>query len=211
MGADGGDLDCLLCQDKCWYSIGAPGGHGLFLDEGSVAVVAGAASDSLVRGFASVLSGCGMCDLAPDGFGLTARNGSIARTSGVTIDSIATDSTSLVVPAVPDDPFLERRGRLEAGAAQIFAIHGTPGDSVVLHLGRQAVVVPDPTSEIDQLVTHDRSFALGTIPSTGVVTLAMTLPAKSPLGAVFFAQADVTTATGLRRTNSLPIVVRSVP
>jgi hypothetical protein len=209
VGGDGGDTHEDKCFSACPGLLGADGGDGLLVTGGSVAVVAGDADHHLTPGEGSGEWWQYWCWPGDSGSGLRVEQGSAARYSGVTIHGVSTDSSSVVVAAVPADPYLVRAGRLQAGAWQVFSIHGTPGDTVTLHIGRYAVVVPDPTSEIDQLVTHDRSFALGPIPASGVVELSMALPAGLPAGLTFFAQADVTTSSGLRRTNSIPIVVRS--
>lgn len=118
-------------------------------------------------------------------------------TSGVTRTTI-----------VPADPALSATALPLPGESVTFTLRGEPGASATLVLGRGLVVEPTPGVLMERLVLLARVFPLGPIPATGEAVRTITLPTTLPHGFVFGAQAEVTGTNGLRRTNSMPIVVR---
>lgn len=114
---------------------------------------------------------------------------------------------------VPPGATLELVGDALAGSPITFTVRGEPGSLVTWWLGRQAIVVPDPAADLALLAPRARLIALGALPSgTGAtdLTFSIQLPSTIPVGAVFVCQAEcLSPTTGfIRRTNSIPIVVR---
>jgi len=90
-------------------------------------------------------------------------------------------------------------------------LRAQPGSTAILYFGRQAIVVPAPSVEIEQLTPKARIVNLGTIPANGQKTFVWPIDASLPPGTFLVAQAEVTGSSSvgpLRRTNSIPIIVR---
>jgi hypothetical protein len=198
------------------------GGTGVSSFAGASLVIAGDASDIIQGGRNGQ---CLPCDCANDGAhagaGILAV-GSCAW-SGVTIcrqpywfghQCIELVSPPIVGTAshvVSNDPTLDVSGTPNAGATVTFTLHADPGANATLFFGRQTIVVPDPNIEIELLTPRARIVDLGTIPASGVATFDWPIDASLPPGSFFVAQAEVTGTSSvgpLRRTNSIPIVVR---
>jgi len=108
----------------------------------------------------------------------------------------------------PPEPWLGRENVPLAGGQARFYVHGQPGDEVTLFLGRSPVVVPLPGVEVEQLTSEERSFPLGPIGPSGVVTFVMNLPPALVPGFSFFGQARILRGGSELRTNSVPMVLR---
>ncbi|MCB9914338.1 MAG: hypothetical protein H6828_04190 [Planctomycetes bacterium] len=172
-------------------------------------VVAGPPTTTLSRG----IGGWGCPDVSEDGasgspiWSIGTQNR--ARASGVTLDGPTFGGALWMTLPSPADPYLQRFGTLQAGRQQTFWVYGTPGDTAVLHLGRSPLVSVDPTQEMDDLISHERSVTLGPLPASGRLSYTFTIPGWLPRGFRFFAQAETTTPGGQRlSTNSLPLVLR---
>lgn len=110
----------------------------------------------------------------------------------------------------PHDPSLARGPSTTTpfGYRVNYSVHGTPGSTVMLWLGRALIVHPTPPIAVEQLISHDRGFSLGVIPSTQGVTLTLTIPYGLPPDFLFGAQAEVQLPTGeIRRTNSVETTI----
>jgi len=104
------------------------------------------------------------------------------------------------------DPVLTVQGQPMPGQQLTYTVTGPTGSSVTLVFGREPVVEPDGAI-IEQLTTRSRTVDLGVIGTSA--TLQETLSPGTPLGTLFFVQAELTAPGGsLSRTNSLPIIVR---
>jgi hypothetical protein len=79
-----------------------------------------------------------------------------------------------------------------------------------LYIGRLPVVIADGLATIEQLATHARAAHLGVVPPSGQVTVTWNVPAALQTGTFLVAQGEAVLSGGggLRRTNSMPIVVR---
>jgi hypothetical protein len=143
------------------------------------------------------------------------RSGTIIHAQGYNISydcltgSVAPDTLWVVDNLVnPDDPALDVAGSLVAGTTITFTVHAQPGSHAVLRMGRGLALAPTPGIDIEQLVQANRNFDLGIVPASGQVTKVIPLPATVTPGLLFAAQAEVTGTNGLRRTNSVPVIVR---
>lgn len=113
-----------------------------------------------------------------------------------------------IVQAVPEDPTLDLTGTPTAGSAVQFVVQAPPGSVARLYFGRAPILVADGLAVVERLAPYARVVNLGTVPASGQVTLSWTIPAV-PRGTFLVAQAEVVLQGGeLRRTNSVPVVVR---
>jgi hypothetical protein len=198
------------------------GGHG---GNGAAAIVVEFGSTLLMTGRASdLVTGGGMgigisCD--HDGWpgpGLSVDSSSYARVSSVTIQSggIGVDGCGLhTSPSIvgnadvvtPIDPSLELSGTTSPGQVLTLVVHGTPGDSARIRLGRQAVVHDTPSYE-DELTNPLRIYDLGALPASGEATKHVTIPGSLPHGYLMVFQGTTTDTGGVTRlTQSAPVVV----
>jgi hypothetical protein len=207
-GGAGGDTE-QFCE---WTDpLGGDGGDGMFLRGGSTGVIAGSNMTRIEHGREGYGDTFPTFNDGYPGHGLSLAGGSTVRYSGVNVTTTQAQPGSTITLGVPADPFLERTGTLQAGRKQTFWINGTPGDQVTFFLGRSPIVAVDGAQEMDNLVTHERAYNLGAIPATGRLKFEFTIPTFFPTAFSFFSQAEVTTASGSRLTNSLPIVLRYLP
>jgi hypothetical protein len=200
-GGKGGDpsTDCTFLNT----AIG-DGGNGLFVKGSSSVVLAG--TGEMKGGAFGLHPTLGLS--SNNGFGVVVGPGSFVRHSTVTISSVLLDGGAMA-QAMPDDPFVQRFGTLQAGRLQTFWIHGTPGDAATLHLGRSPLITEDPLQAMDDLISHERSWSLGPIPPSGSIQRSFTIPLGFEQGFEFFAQAETDSPTNERRsTNSIPLVIR---
>lgn len=185
---------------------GGSGGHAILANSSNVLVTG--TGVEFVSGGAGGLNGGGFC--VPRGY---APAGSAAIVSGGTVvySNVlgglgASTGTFEIVPA---DPCLAASGSGVAGTAMTFTLHGEPGDTARLSLGRQMVVEDVPFVHEDRLVTPLRTYLLGTVPPSGSLTFAFHVPTSLPAGFVVIAQARTTSAAGeTRLTQSAPFAVR---
>jgi hypothetical protein len=109
----------------------------------------------------------------------------------------------------PDDPTLELVGDPIAGQSLVFLLRAPVGSSAILYFGRDAIVVPTPNTAVEQLTEMARIVNLGTIPASGQAMFTFPISASLEAGTFFVAQSEVTLSpSDIRRTNSIPIVVR---
>jgi hypothetical protein len=205
------------------FNMAGFGGAGIYEEAGASLVIAGDASDVIQGGQNGVCLACSDCSYdgagAGDGldaYGQCAYSGaSILAQSYLFGHQCLPDSSFAIVgnatQVVPDDPTLDISGTPSAGQTVTFTLHADPGASAILFFGRQAIVVPDPNVEIELLTPKSRIVNLGTIPPSGVATFHWPINAGLSPGVFFVAQAEVTgpsSVGALRRTNSIPIVLR---
>jgi hypothetical protein len=112
------------------------------------------------------------------------------------------------VAASPADPSLRLTGNVIPGGVITFTLYGEPGATALLNLGRNPVLTPTAGVDIEILANQNRVLSFGTIPPSGQVSRNALLPASYTKGLLFVAQAQVVGSTGLKRTNSTPIIVR---
>ena len=208
-GGDGGDTESFCEWTDPWAG---DGGDGLGVYDTSTALVAGLASNVLGEGQGGYGDEFPTFTDGADGYGFSANGASAVRYSGVTVESQSVAAGASAEEAIPGDPFLELFGTQQAGRVISLWVHGEPGASAFVHLGRNAIVQPQAGQYVEQLTTRERSFSLGTLPPSGKKKLDFTIPGWLPIGFTFFAQGEVVFAGGEHRlTNSTPIVLRHLP
>lgn len=212
-GGQGGGLGPF---DLCDCPTAEDGGAGIRVGTGAEALVAGPAYAAVVGGWAG-LGPCGM-DGQP-GNGIAVAPGGTLRLSGATVEAgpvydylcgslpqPAIDGP--FVTAVPPDATLTIAGGIAQQPVQ-FTVEGEPGSQATLRLGRQLVVQPLPGVLGDQLVVPLRNWDLGVLPASWIATFSFAIPAASPPGAVFVAQARTVAPGGaVSLTNSVPLTRR---
>ncbi|MCC6409248.1 MAG: hypothetical protein IT453_18970, partial [Planctomycetes bacterium] len=118
------------------------------------------------------------------------------------------EPTVIHVASSPLDPELLLVGKPVPGATVQVEVLGEPGASVVVWLGRQLVLGPGSTLTVEQLVSHGFMLPPATLDPNGRAAWSITLDPSLHPGLVFAMQAEVTAASVLQRTNSVPVVVR---
>lgn len=220
---------------------------GVFAGNGGAGIVTNVASELILSGGvpSSVWAGDGAFNLAYqvccwDGQGTNAvQNHGPVRSSGVALHptwwhgtsppynefvccdisgaSLDHDGAGAWTDVTPDDPTLSITGTPSRGSIVTLTVSGPPGAGATLTLGRRLEIVPDPNTEIEELVEATSTIDLGTIPSSGQVSFVFGVPGlvgtgrflHFPPGSFFAAQALVQLQGGeIRRTNSIPIVAR---
>jgi hypothetical protein len=117
-------------------------------------------------------------------------------------------SGGTVVAAVPDDPTLDFVGVAMAGSPVQFVVRAPVGSQARLNFGRAPILLADGLAVIERLAPSARVVNLGVVPASGQVTLNWIVPAL-PSGTWLVAQAESVLQGGeLRRTNSVPVIVR---
>jgi hypothetical protein len=208
-GIGGDDPDGPCGPWICSGCDGSWGGPGLMvLGPGSTARISGYAGDIIEGGNAGNPSYCYGYACA-----IYAKDQGIAEHSGVTLKGKTGPTYCMLNGGVVNqlqwpEPFLTREQTPLAGGQARFYAHGIPGDVVTLFVGRNAVVVPLTGVSVEQLTSQERSFELGVIDASGVVSFAMTVPPSLPPGFCFFGQARILRQGWELRTNSVPIVLR---
>jgi hypothetical protein len=203
-GGNGGDS---WCPDTGLIEPGGAGGPGIVLwNHSAQLLLTGIPANELVGGIGGWAYSYGF---ASDGAGLNVSTTCSARVSGVTIASQSTSGTGSITTAVPSDPTVRLIGVPTPGANLTLRVNAPAGSSAHMRVGAQPVVVPVGGLEEDDLVARAQTFALGTVPPTGVLGFNLPIGAHWPRGTTIFAQALVTLPGGeVRRTHSIPIVVR---
>jgi len=203
----------------------AGGGAGLDLHAGTDVILCGRALDQFFGGPGGINLWYNDCTHdGPMGPTVLLRSGATLRHSGVTIHDwsyqYGLNCILLTSPGVQQlggtevqptsaDPTLSVSGTPVAGGPQIFTLDAPPGSTALLYVGRRAVVVPDPNTEIEVLTAGTRVVNLGQIPASGTLTFTWNVPSILAPGTKAFAQAEVSVAPGdLRRTNSVPVILR---
>jgi hypothetical protein len=190
----------------------------------AVMILAGGGASNMIGGAGGgnfAYSDCGFDGLA--GAGIFVEAGATLLYSGANV--VAQDSfvglhcvplpgqpfVGPHTPVIPDDPTLAFTGVPTAGQTVTFTLFGDPlADSAILYFGRQAIVVPDPNTEIELLTPKARIVHLGAIPASGHVSFTWPIAPSLAPGVFLVAQGETTNLVSgaMRRTNSVPIVVR---
>ncbi len=190
--------------------VGGEGGDGLSVDSSASCVVAGLPTD-VIRGGTRGTPAAGWIQ---SGVGAAVGSGGKLRHSGVTIGSGGTNMAAIAGPAtlaVPPDPTLDFLGEAQAAGAVQFVVHSQPGAVLRLQQGHVPLVVDDELTEIERLNNRIRIHPLGLVPSSGSITLDLTVPAFAPPGWLRIFQGyeiDGAANTLVQRTNSGFTLVR---
>lgn len=183
---------------------GGDGGNGLRLLQSSRAILAGDGTSSVSGG----QGGEGYIRYGEDGCGIDLLGTTThVRHSGVTIDWIC--GNGVVEHAVPDDPIVRPPVDPAHGAFLRWEVLAQPGHHVLLTIGHEPAVVPDPASPIERLNVPLRKVDLGLVPPSGIVSYAPDLEELAGVlyGLRYVFQATVTAPSSeVRRTNSAPFV-----
>ena len=209
-------------------SFGGPGGIGLILEHNDTCIFAGGGL-AQIRGGDGGFGPDGVGPMipcyynGPGGGGVAGLTGSDFTWSGgivqggnswqhgtcAPLPQPGIVSAGTVTAAVPDDPTLDLVGTPAAGSNVQFVVRAPVGSITTLYVGRNAVVIADGLATIEQLATHARAAHLGVVSGSGQVTVSWNVPANLSTGTFLIAQAELVLPGGeLRRTNSVPIVVR---
>lgn len=88
-------------------------------------------------------------------------------------------------------------------------LSGAPGSRASIWIGRRWVLQPEPNVDIELAVDRQKVIELGAIPESGSITYSLEIPGTYPPGTAYGVQGECLFESGLvRRTNSVPIVVR---
>lgn len=204
-------------QAETWGNFfGGDGAPAVLLAAGNANVLVTGVTTNVVQGGAQGLGAACFYD-GDDAPAMQIFSGS-ARASGVALlgrlgacgevtPAVANTSGTFVAPD-PVDPSLSLPVDTIRGTQVTFTVHAAPGASVRLRLGRQPALIDLPDVLEDRLTIPLRTFDLGTVPPSGVVTFPFTLPIGLPEGFMIVAQASAIDASGTRLTQSVPIVLR---
>jgi hypothetical protein len=113
------------------------------------------------------------------------------------------------IHVTPDDPTLSTTGPETVGSTLHFGLRAPPGSHASLAIGRTAIVVPDPNTRIERLTPDTHVIDLGVVPADGRVRYDWAIDTTFTPGTLFVGQATVVlNPSDVRRTNSVPIIVR---
>ncbi len=193
---------------------GASGGDALVVALGSVAIVAGDATD-IIRGGAKGTPEEYFGPNVVPGRGARGDASSSLRHSGVAIldgggAASITQFGSVTTPASPD-PTLELVGATSPGASTLLVLHGTPALNGRLQQGKEPRLTPDSASVIEQLNERFRLHGLGPIGASGDALFTFTLPGNVQPGWLrIFQGMEIDPFTGdvAERTNSVLVLAR---
>ena len=203
----------------CCPGVASTGGPGLEALDSTVVLSGTAFGDGVFGGDGGEtwrIWQAAECPCGADGAGLvvqaSAHGASTVRTSNVQVLGNPAETIGAGVDAVAaaGDPVLLLGSAVAPGQPLPFSIYGTPGERIELQFGRSAVRVPVAGSTVERLTSAERRVALGSMPPSGVLSSALSVPASWPAGTVFFLQVRLTepTAGTSRMSNSAPFVVR---
>jgi hypothetical protein len=190
------------------------GGAGIQVASTAKLLLTGIASNLVVGGNAGHSSDCQHNGYS--GNGLSVASGGYARSSSVTIQAGSSLCGGYVSPPTsgsvdfvsPIDPSLELSGTTDPGQVLTLVVHGRPGDSARIRLGRQAVVHAQAGIYEDELTNPLRIYDLGALPASGQATKHVTIPGSLPQGYLMVFQASTVGSDGTTRlTQSAPVVV----
>jgi hypothetical protein len=110
--------------------------------------------------------------------------------------------------ATPRDPILDFVGTPMPGANVQFVVRAAPGSLARLNFGRAPILVTDGLALVERLAPTALVVDLGIVPPSGQISFSWIIPAL-PTGTLLVAQAENVLQGGeLRRTNSVPVIVR---
>ncbi len=188
------------------------GGPAIFVEAPAEVVVAGIATDTVRGGDRGIDYGSPPFDDGAAGPGVLVTGGRL-RYSGVSLAGGSGGAPPLVVtggtattPAVPD-PTLAVSGQASMGGVVTLTLSGTPGAFATLAVGRESDVLETPHELIELLLERSGGLGVGPLDATGMAARSYAVNALSPV--VAWIQGELFAPGGrLRRTNSIPLVVR---
>ena len=205
-GGKGGDT-LSQCGD-----FGGNGGDAVQVDASSELNISGLPGDYVIGGDAG--SGLGVGDDGIGGNGIV--NDGFVRYSGVTIlpgtsadfidGQAIVNNGILETPATPD-PVMVPNGSVTPGGVVTLTVHGDPGSTVRMLIGRNPEWVLSPSIVWPRLVDALRVVPIGNVGGNGTRVYNFSLPGNLPLGSLLIVQARLTDAMGTRQTHSLSLIV----
>ena len=214
-GGNGGDATAPTS------GYGGDGGAGLEVADG-VAIVTGRGSDLILGGTGGTIALYGYAGDGGDGIrveaGASARYSNVLLRGGNGAWPHWTSSPGSPLSVAPGgfaklpsraDPALERSSPPVAGGSVLLKLRGEPGSFSRLFIGMAPTVRATPGVLVEKLVVPQTTLALGFIPASGLLKYTLPLDATWTPGTVVHLQAmSVYPAGRIRRTNSVPLVVR---
>lgn len=212
---------------NCGYGYGGDGGDAFVVYPGGDLIVAGRQINLIAYGYGG--SGGLLGYFGYDGDDFTVWAGATARVSGV---SRCCSLANITFPT-PEDPTLERIGTpvgpfgpgtggtqgnpTAAGSSAssvTLRVHGNPGSFTRLFLGNRPQVKSNANIAVELLLVRMFTIDLGFMPASGSIDYELRLGPEwqkpfGPVAGMLFAQAACIYPGGeIRRTNSVPMVLR---
>ena len=107
------------------------------------------------------------------------------------------------------DPALERQGTAYAGGTLTVKLRSEPGAFSRLFVGHAPIVNANGNTVIERLVESATTISLGNVPANGVLSYQLALdPTWTPGTTVYLQAMSIFPGGKIRRTNSVPVVVR---
>lgn len=213
----GGHAEYQLCPDV----VGGNGRFGIQYSASEILIAGG--GQCLLRGGAGGPNYYYQYECSYDGPSASAVRGSIVpvRTSGATTKvypyywgihclefTPSAYDCPTVKPALPDPTLAWIGGTPSVGQSIQLRLTTPAASSITLLAGRKPTVVATPGMIIEELVAPIRSYPLGSS-AGGTLILPFNVPSNSTTGSLLVFQVEITIDPGdVRRTNSIPIVVR---
>jgi hypothetical protein len=202
----------------CANAVGQAGSAGPGIYVGSGSELIGAAPGEVRAGVFGTNYHYANC--AWDGHGASAiDNQGLLWHGGLTLVPGSTPTAACtLIPQPPiggagtanafDSPTLAITGTPVSGGVVQLTIRGLPGATTDLWIGRRAIVQPTANVLVEELLPKNRVVHLGALPASGERTVSLVINSVLPAGTTIVAQAELTLAGELRRSNSIPMLVR---
>jgi hypothetical protein len=114
-----------------------------------------------------------------------------------------------ITHASPPHSTLSLAGIPTPNQAVHLTLNGAVGSRASIWIGRRWILEPEPNVDIELAVDRQKVIELGAIPESGSITYSLEIPGTYPPGTAYGVQGECLFESGLvRRTNSVPIVVR---
>lgn len=213
-GGDGGDITTLI-----GYGYGGVGGAALDIIDGDV-LITGRGAELLAGGRGGSIVLYGYAGDGGDGIEVSAtsslrysevnpRGGFGGGYGGSKGAPISPQVGAVVKLPKQADPVLERLGDPAPGATITFKLRSKPGNYSRLFWGFAPTIKSSPGVLVDSLLVKQATIPIGVIPASGVLVIPYTVDPSFTSGTVLYFQAMSIFPSGkIRRTNSVPIVVR---
>lgn len=211
-GSGGRSFDLL-------FSLGGEGASAVEITDGD-ALITGRGSDLLKGGRGGSILLYGYAGDGGDGIHVSS-SGSV-RYSNVAVQGggaggwtaswgqdVVVDPGGTVKQPKVADPVLERLGTPTAGGSFTLKLRSKPGNYSRLFWGFAPALNSSPGVLVDSLLMKEGTLPVGVIPPSGVLVIPITLDPALPQGTVLYYQAMSIFPSGkIRRTNSVPVVIR---
>jgi hypothetical protein len=202
-----GSSDFCIDPGGCDGNGGA-GGTGIVLESGARLLVAGDAQQ-FVEGGGGGVTDCFGGHPGAMGAALIVSGGCEARLSGEALIGAVQNLGGAITTATPDDPTTNALGAPMAGTIFTLRVHGPPGATADVILGRHPILVSTPELDEEEMTPVNRVFHLGIIPANGTASLNYPVSPVWQKGFDVVFQGRVTyTDSSVHYTNSVPTIVQ---